>query len=154
MQSVSDGVDFLGYIVRSDYLLVRRRVVNHLKEKLQVFEQDLVKRDDDGVCYYSFDEESLNLLHAVLSSYLGHFKKANTFRLWDSIWTRGFLQQYFVFDESRRKLIRQYLVPKQLSNVRQQYSFFRWRFPDDVLFFQVGRFFEFYGHLSQRVVKL
>ena len=31
IKRVSDGADFLGYIVRQDYVLVRRRVVNNLK---------------------------------------------------------------------------------------------------------------------------
>ncbi len=30
LQPVSDGVDFLGYVIRPDYLLVRRRVVGSL----------------------------------------------------------------------------------------------------------------------------
>jgi len=34
---VANGVDFLGYIVRRDYLLVRRRVVGHLRERLGDF---------------------------------------------------------------------------------------------------------------------
>ena len=31
---ISNGVNFLGYIVRPDYLLVRRRVVSRLKARL------------------------------------------------------------------------------------------------------------------------
>ena len=48
LRPVNDGVDFLGYIVRRDYPLVRQRVVGHLRERLQ----------------------------AVLASYLGHYKLA------------------------------------------------------------------------------
>jgi len=39
LRPVSDGADFLGYIVRPDYLLVRRRVVGNLREKLRGFER-------------------------------------------------------------------------------------------------------------------
>lgn len=42
LQPVSNGIDFLGYIVRRDYLLVRRRVINHLKEKLRTYEKQWV----------------------------------------------------------------------------------------------------------------
>jgi hypothetical protein len=34
LRRISDGIDFLGYIVRPDYLLVRRRAVNGLRERL------------------------------------------------------------------------------------------------------------------------
>jgi hypothetical protein len=42
LQPVSDGVDFLGYIVRGEYRLVRRRVVNHLHERLRDYQTRLV----------------------------------------------------------------------------------------------------------------
>ncbi len=141
---VTNGIDFLGYIVRRDYLLVRRRVVNHLKEKLRDYEQQLVEQRD-GVCRYRFDEAVLDRLHATLSSYLGHFKLANTQNLWQAIWRKHpFLGVYFQWNEENRKLVRKYKTPKGFERVQQQYHYFRWRFPDDVLFFQVGRFYEFY----------
>jgi hypothetical protein len=48
------------------------------------------------------------------------------------------------FDVEQWKLVRLYPVPVGLRRVRQQYRYFRWRFPYDTLFFRVGRFFEFY----------
>jgi len=67
---VANGVDFLGYIVRRDYRLVRRRVVGHLRSKLEAFEAQLV-RTVPGVRCYRFDEAVLDRLAATLSSYLG-----------------------------------------------------------------------------------
>jgi len=46
---VSNGIDFLGYIVRREYKLVRRRVVRHLQEKLRAFEA----QERGQVCTYS-----------------------------------------------------------------------------------------------------
>jgi len=84
-------------------------------------------------------------LAATLSSYLGHFKLANTWNLWASVWRQfEFLSQYFAFDAWHWKLIGKYQTPKACRRVRDQYRYFRWRFPDDVLFFQVGRFMECY----------
>lgn len=141
---VSNGIDFLGYIVRRDYLLVRRRVVNNLRMKLRDYEAQLVS-EQDGVRCYQFNEPVLDALAATVSSYLGHFKLANCWHLWQSLWMRfSFLSQYFDFDEKLWKLERKYPVPAGLRQVRQQYRYFRWRFPKDVLFFRVGRFFEFY----------
>lgn len=42
LRPVSDGVDFLGYVVRADYRLVQRRVVNHLHERLRDYQTRLV----------------------------------------------------------------------------------------------------------------
>jgi len=141
---ISNGIDFLGYIVRRDYLLVRRRVVNHLKEKLRDYEMQLVEQRG-GVCRYRFDEVVLDRLHATLSSYLGHFRLANTRNLWQTVWRKHpFLAVYFQWNEENRKLVRKYKIPKGFERVSQQYGYFRWRFPGDVLFFQVGRFYEFY----------
>lgn len=80
LRPVADGVDFLGYIIRKDYLLVRRRVVNNLRATLREYEAKLVK---DGRWFrrYRFDETVLDRLAATLSSYLGHFKLANSFNL-------------------------------------------------------------------------
>jgi len=141
---VSNGIDFLGYIVRRDYKLVRKRVVNNLKVKLRDYESRLVSTRQ-GIRCYRFDEPLLDALTATVSSYLGHFKLANSWHLWQSLWTRHpFLSEYFEFDAQQWKLVRKYPVPAGLRVVRQQYRYFRWRFPEDVLFFRVGRFFEFY----------
>ncbi|MEN8133201.1 MAG: hypothetical protein ABFS45_24085 [Pseudomonadota bacterium] len=141
---VTNGIDFLGYIVRRDYRLVRRRVVNHLQEKLRAFEAQLVIEHPMVRCY-RFDENTLDALAATLSSYLGHFKPADCWNLWQSIWHRfPFLSQYLDFDAARWKLVRKYPAPRGLQRVKRQYRHFRWRFPDDVLLFQVGRFMECY----------
>jgi retron-type reverse transcriptase len=64
---VSQGIDFLGYVTRQDYVLVRRRVVNNLKQKVQAF-----KRTGSG---------NMLKFRPTLDSYLGHFKHANTYKL-------------------------------------------------------------------------
>jgi hypothetical protein len=141
---VSNGVDFLGYIVRRDYLLVRRRVANHLQCRLRDYAARLVS-EGKGMRRYRFDAAVLDQLAAMLSSYLGHFKLAHSWNLWTGIRRRfDFLLRYFDFDAENWRLVRKYTVPKGLSRVRNQYHYFRWRFPDDALLFQVGRFVEFY----------
>jgi RNA-directed DNA polymerase len=67
LEPVSSGIDFLGYIVRPNYILARRRVVNNLRAKIKHFKDANVK--DPGA------------LQAALASYLGHFKWGNTYRL-------------------------------------------------------------------------
>lgn len=151
LQTVSNGIDFLGYIVRPDYLLIRRRVVNNLQVKLSEYKSLLVK---EGRFYrrYLFDEEMLGRLHAVLSSYLGHFKMANSYNLCKSIWAKyTFLDQYFDLDPVEKKLVRKYKHPKGFRRTYQQYLSYRSRFKGDIILFQVGRYFEFY-HICDKEV--
>lgn len=153
-QPVGNGINFLGYIVRGNYLLVRRRVVNNIHVKLREYESLLVK---EGRFYrrYRFGDEMLDKLTATLSSYLGHFKMANTYNLCKSLWERyPFLSQYFELDIKSRKLKRKYKYPKGLKRVFRQYLYFRWRFKGDVILFQVGSFFEFYSRHDKKVGRL
>ena len=141
---VSNGIDFLGYIARRQYRLVRRRVVGHFEERLREFEARLV-REVRGVRCYRFDYAELDRLAAVLASYLGHFRLASTWDLWNALWRRyDYLAQYFTLDRASGLPVRSFVVPPGLRSARRQYRHFRWRFPQDVLLFQVGRFIEFY----------
>jgi len=68
LQPISNGIDFLGYITRRDYILVRCRVINNLKSRLRRFER--------------LNSPNLTkVLRECLQSYFGHFKWANTYRL-------------------------------------------------------------------------
>ncbi len=137
-------MDFLGYIVRRDYLLVRRRVANQLQCRLREYAARLVS-EGNGMRRYRFDAAALDQLAATLSSYRGHVRLANSWNLWTMIWRRfDFLHRYFDFDAERGRLVRKYAAPNEVCQVRKQYRYFRWRFPDDALLFQVGRFVEFY----------
>jgi retron-type reverse transcriptase len=95
---VSNGIDFLGYVVRPEYLLARRRVVGNMREKLAHFENLLVERRQ-GHLRYAYDEHLVQALQSCLASYLGHLKHANAFNLIESIWRRyPYLRQYFIYD--------------------------------------------------------
>lgn len=59
LQPISNGIDFLGYIIRPGYILVRNRVVNNLKTKLRNFKGGVEARRD------------------MIASYRGHFLHAN-----------------------------------------------------------------------------
>lgn len=157
LRPVGNGAGFLGYIVRRDYLLVRKRVVGSLKAKLLAFEAALVT-EGAMARRYLYDETMLDELSAVLSSYLGHFKPANSHRLCQALFKRfSFLAEYFTFDPARWKLTRKYNLPKGFVKVKHQYLACRRMFPGSVLFFQVGVFCEFYhfrDRLAARVLGL
>lgn len=153
LQPVSNGINFLGYIVREDYLLVRRRVVNNLHTRLRKFESLLLK---EGRYFrrYLFDEAILDKLTATIASYLGHFRMANTYSLCCSLWARyPFLKQYYKFDMEKRKLESNYKHPRGFRKIRSQYFYYRCKFHRDVLFFQVGSFFEFYHEADRKTAQ-
>ncbi len=146
---VSNGIDFLGYIIRKDYMLVRRRVVNNLKSKLGWFEKRLIS-EKDGVQVIRYDYELLEQLRSVLASYLGHLKWADSYNLRSAIFEKyGFLKEYFSFDDGRVKPLYRYcgIFP----SVRSQYLYYSCKFRDMVIFFQTGCFYEFYGEIKDEV---
>ena len=154
LRPVSDGIDFLGYIVRRDYRLVRRRVVNALKVRLRTYKELLVS-EHEGRVTYRFDLAELDRLRATLSSCLGHLRRANAYRLWQSIWQgRDWLSVYFDRDARRHRLVPRYAMPKDLTNVRQQCARVRGRFSDDVALFQVGACYELYDRRDTPMAKL
>ena len=95
---VSGGVDFVGFIVRPSYILVRRRTLGNLKEKIRRMQRELVEERAECTLY-RFDHVKLQKFLATLNSYLGHLQygRCNNFliKLWQS---NGFLSIYFSFD--------------------------------------------------------
>jgi hypothetical protein len=145
-QPVSNGINFLGYIIRPDYLLVRRRVVNNMKTRLEQFKEKLIS-EKGHFRIVRYDYDLLERLRAVISSYFGHLKWANTYNLRSAILERyGFLKEFFSFDNGRIKPL--YRFSEIFPCVRSQYLYYANRFKGIVLFFQVGRFFEIYSDRS------
>jgi hypothetical protein len=143
LQPVSNGVNFLGYIVRRDYLLVRRRVANNLKARLSDFERKLIQKDRSPYAKVVYDYPTLEKLRATLASYFGHFKWADSYRLKMSLMERyGFLKRFFKLKNGRIK--EHYSVPGNIPSIRLQYRYFKTRFSEDILLFQVGSYYEFY----------
>ena len=88
---VRNGIDFIGYIIRPDYVLVRRRSVNNLRRRLDIFEREEVRVDmynDTPLYAIRHTKEAMDRLRGVVASYCGHFKWGDTHRLRRSIFRR------------------------------------------------------------------
>lgn len=101
---ITDGIDFLGYIVRADYLLVRRRVIGHLRERLQYAEQVLYRHgmnmDNNKYPVYPYPWPLLIQIRQWLNAYLNHFNKAASYRLVGALRQRfTWLNEYFYWCE-------------------------------------------------------
>jgi hypothetical protein len=91
LQSVDKGINFVGFVVKPEYTLMRRRVVKNLKEKLRIFNQNLGKVIllKDGSLKEFRKKEGKQML-SVINSYYGQFKHAHTFGLRSKLWQKNF----------------------------------------------------------------
>lgn len=74
IRKVETGIDFLGYIIRPKYNLVRNRVVNNYKFKKRIFLKECFF---NGTC----SEEDAKRFKNITASYYGHFKYASSDKL-------------------------------------------------------------------------
>lgn len=73
-----EGLDFLGYIIRPHYLLVRNRVVNNFKFKKAKY---LEKYEEMEVNQVNMGFEEIKKFLSVQSSFVSHIKHANSYNL-------------------------------------------------------------------------
>jgi len=119
IQNVSKGINFLGYIIRPHYLLIRKRTVNNFKQRLEFFNWLLDKELEinhkirvrfgrNKISKYfceGFISKELNLPMSFLlrnmintiNSYYGMFSFANTYNLRKMLYIKYFkhLKEYF-----------------------------------------------------------
>ena len=107
--SVYQGVDFVGYIVKPDYILSRKRVVNNLKNKLYFFNQGLLlfssnQRQKALPLSRPPTKEEIEQMTNTVNSYFGHFCQANCYNLRKNLYERHFgeLKNYLKPQEDLR----------------------------------------------------
>ena len=147
VKTVSEGADFLGYIVRPKYILVRNRVVNAMKEKLAEHHKKMVecRKDVNGrmILKMKMTPDATDDLMQTLASYLGHFKHADSYRLTRTVFLKHpWLNEYFTFNGE--KLTRKLVYKGSFRSLRSQVGFFRAKLKDTVLLIEVGLFLEMY----------
>ena len=75
LKKSDEGLDFLGYIIRPTYVLVRNRVVQNYKQKKARYLDSYEK--EEGKMEY----DNIKKFLAVKASFLGHIKHANHYNL-------------------------------------------------------------------------
>jgi hypothetical protein len=147
-QAIRNGVDFLGYIVRPDYLLVRRRVVSRLKRRLRDYEQKLVRRRPGWVV---FTHEAATL-RASWASSLAHLNIAQSYRLRQALLCRGWwLAHFFTVEDGL-------LRPRELgaagrAGLKSQYDAVAHTYPEALVACQVGCFYEWYDAAAEQAMR-
>jgi hypothetical protein len=148
---VSGGVDFSGFIVRHNYMLVRRRVVGNLKARLREARRQLICRAPAYVAR-RFHRETLERLLSAANSYLGHFKHAQSRRCVKKLWQEfSFLQNFFAL--SSHKLVRLDQPLSKMSTLRQQVRWLHRRYSSFACLIEIGRYFEAFDQSAQTLAR-
>ena len=140
---VGNGVDFLGYIVRPEYRLVRRRVVGQLRARLETHRRAL--QCAEGL--WHLRPEAVAALQATLASYLGHCRHAQSAGLIRSLfarhpWLGNVLQPV---DRGGAIALRRVDRPSGVTSLASQWRYFRRRYPGHLLLLHVGQCLEVCG---------
>jgi RNA-directed DNA polymerase len=83
LQPLTDGIDFLGYVIRPTHTMVRQRVVAHARASLATWEAQHV-----DVETIRATPAELRALCATIASYAGHLQHASHWRLQQSLQQR------------------------------------------------------------------
>lgn len=131
---VSQGVDFVGYIVRPKYLLPRARVVHALEERLVQLEKPLAPRlarsstrlhlSGVGSIRGPFRaqpvvENAVEALRATWASYEGHLRYSSVWRLKERLWRDHPISQRLLSTEGG-KLTRRFSRSRPSESYRDQ----------------------------------
>ena len=76
LQPLTEGIDFLGYVIYPTHTRVRRRVIAHANEAFAAWERDHVRQQ-----HLRATPEDLRRIRSTAASYDGHFRHANSFLL-------------------------------------------------------------------------
>ncbi len=149
LRPISDGADFLGYIVRPHYCLVRRRVVGNLLSKLHGFEQRLWRGSANHPRLHLHRTER-EKLYATLASYLGHFHHAQSYRLIRGVFRRfPWLALLFAIRPRHHSIsLTPLWEPRSVSGYPSQIRWFRYFFPYAQLYLQRGRETDYFAPLA------
>jgi len=138
---LSSGIDFLGYVVHPYHRLVRRRVVGNLRSRLPALEKRLTK-EERGISWVLYRQGESEYLRDMAASYRPHLLRADTRRLRANI-RRRFPWLRTALPEPRKKPF--WFAPRAFPCLGAQVHWFEERYPEALVAFQVGRFWELYG---------
>jgi hypothetical protein len=168
IMQVSEGANFLGYIVRPDYMLARRRVVGNLKYKIAIFKENMVSYTGQYIGQGATIGSSLTTpehqvimmnpgmvveLRQTIASYLGHFKHAQTGGLVRSLFKKNdWIESIFIHADGT---IQEKLAPKnEFRTLRSQIRFFRSQLDGFLLFVHMGKYIELYDKDAEIMRKI
>lgn len=93
--SVYQGINFVGYIIKPNYILSRKRVVANLKTKLYFFNQGLLlvsgnQKQETLPLSKPPTKDEIKQTAAMVNSYYGHFRQADCYKLRKNLYEKHF----------------------------------------------------------------
>lgn len=154
LRPITDGIDFLGYIVRPNYLLVRRRVIGGLYERLRKAEQQLIHmgmfQAKEGRSVFPWPWPLLQKVYQWLESYQGHLRHAANYRLWNEVLHRfDWLNEYFRWNKNHPRF--NYPKARYIRSYYAQRHHFIRQFPEHILLIRLGDFWEMTADHAHRL---
>ncbi|MBN1418866.1 MAG: hypothetical protein JXP34_08820, partial [Planctomycetes bacterium] len=146
---LSSGIDFLGYINHPHHRLVRRRVVGNLRSRLSDLQKRLTREERDS-SWILYREGESEYLRDMVASYRAHFLHADSARLRARIRSRFPWLRRALPGTGKKPF---WFAPRAFPCLGAQVHWFEDRYPESLIAFQVGRFWEFYGAWAARVAE-
>lgn len=145
LNTVENGIDFLGFFVKPNYILVRKNVVSNLREKLYYF----FKNKDNN----QLTKDEVVKIQNMLNSYFGHFKHANSYNLKYKMGKK--LSEYFDLEKKNNNIFLKQKYNLNFKNVYEQYLYFKNKYNTHLIIFQMGNFYRFFNgqadFISQKI---
>ncbi|MBH1988893.1 MAG: group II intron reverse transcriptase domain-containing protein [Myxococcaceae bacterium] len=151
---VSEGVDFVGYVIRPAYKLCRARVIRHAHQRITELEKPLHPEEREGYQFWRVRHKDIEALRACWASYAGHLKHASAYRVAQKLLKRHPISQFYLRFEIAKhgiSVARRFALPKiescwnhQIHSLHQSVSKPALRSAEGsaVLLVQVGRYAE------------
>jgi len=124
LKPMRQGCDFLGYIVRGRYRLVRRRVIDNFNQKIKIIEQQWRQSKNTGVLY-NLNPNEMARLTGVVASYWGHFSHSDAYHLKASLYQRHQLLRLFFCLNSPDNQCVNMTHPKEIASFFMQWHYFK-----------------------------
>jgi hypothetical protein len=132
---ITNGINFVGYIIKPKYLLSRNRNVNNIHKKLDLFEKENVSIESN---YTLFKFNNISNLINSLNSYFGNLKHSMCKKVIENIMSRfSFLRFYVYFHKN--KVIN--MFKNNILDFKSQNLFFKNIFQNTIVFLDVTLYF-------------
>ncbi len=113
LQPIERGIDFLGYLIKPDVVLVRQRVVRAIKGKLSGISE---------IAVFKSSQDRLRVV-AMINSYLGHFRHADSKRLREKVCLFVYWKFSFSFSNDGKKVLEK--KDEKKEGTKEKKLFFR-----------------------------
>jgi hypothetical protein len=141
IRPVSNGVNFLGYIVRPTHLLVRKRTLERCKFSIKQQIDEITKVTNNRL-FLLFPPEKYEKLYSTIQSYFSIFAKASCHRLVHSIYYKS-LPLQLLFKYNNFNITKKWVLPFSPQNLYTQYRFFRSQFRGRIVI-QIASYLEMF----------